>query len=793
MLVQQDNKSSDKSYGNSSKGLTRKSDTSDTGAFEEYASQLKIKPYPEPKGPLASEVVLGGSLPDTKPAIQKKAEEEEEPLQGKGEIQLSEEKKVTQEKSSFTNTTGIPHAVKGKMEGAFNTDFSNVRIHNNSDRSKQLGALAFTQGSDIHFTSGQYNPETKGGQELLGHELTHVVQQRQGKVQPTKQGKGFSVNDSPALENEADVLGKKAADFSENKEDFTSGKTGSFIQNKSDTIQKAPAPAVTVKKPAEIIQEGYGDFKANKITTPQLAVILLPYCTNNAKDILEVFDKLDYSTKDNLAYALAAKSNDTALAAFDKALLQRMSAELGGWFNTTSWGDNRKQQERINKILSPGVKAQTSTAATDLEFMRKLFNNNITGAVGVGKANAPVDVQLIARGLQAKSYAVPAVALTNGTCNQEFIDAIKKFQKEVVGAANPDGIIDVNGLTIKKLFDKSNNSYSSGMNNLYGTSVSSLGNSIGNTTLKEWKRTDTFNAATNQYDYSINNTNFIDRATYNDDIKKIAKEKGVVDGSDQQKALGMAAKAATDNVYFGELTKNIGFALALSDETAGSHQVNSVLKNRLMRFHKFMSAIGMFRGNMTGSACRTPVVAHRIAIPHVVKGNVRPEASKQSIRNNLISVFNNNTVAGGSKATNGNIQDSDGNVWAQSTHFEKNAAGAATAMKDTDWFSHLETFQPGRNWNTYTAEGYKIGDSKRFPLGLNAIPDRSNHITGDAIDINQAGFTNMNEAMIDLIALNFGLNRPVPGEQWHFECTNVVLSAGEQKLVDDNPRESTVS
>jgi hypothetical protein len=44
----------------------------------------------------------------------------------------------------------------------------------------------------------------------LGHELTHVEQQKQGRAQPTKQGKGIAVNDNPTLENEADEMGKRA-------------------------------------------------------------------------------------------------------------------------------------------------------------------------------------------------------------------------------------------------------------------------------------------------------------------------------------------------------------------------------------------------------------------------------------------------------------------------------------------------------------------------------------------------------------------------------------------------------
>jgi hypothetical protein len=37
------------------------------------------------------------------------------------------------------------------------------------------------------------------------------VQQREGRVQPTKQGKSKAVNDNPSLESEADNMGKKAA------------------------------------------------------------------------------------------------------------------------------------------------------------------------------------------------------------------------------------------------------------------------------------------------------------------------------------------------------------------------------------------------------------------------------------------------------------------------------------------------------------------------------------------------------------------------------------------------------
>src|SRR5207244_7839263 len=74
-----------------------------------------------------------------------------------------------------------------------------------------LGAVAYTQGSDLHFAPGTYQPETAGGQQLLGHELAHVVQQRAGGV-ATVQHKGApTVDEDASLEAEADRAGAAAA------------------------------------------------------------------------------------------------------------------------------------------------------------------------------------------------------------------------------------------------------------------------------------------------------------------------------------------------------------------------------------------------------------------------------------------------------------------------------------------------------------------------------------------------------------------------------------------------------
>lgn len=106
---------------------------------------------------------------------------------------------------------GTPLAadVRAPMERAFAADFAAVRVHEGA-YVRNIGARAFASGASVHFAPGEYDPGTRGGRELLGHELAHVVQQSEHRA-PAMQHKGL-VNDDPALEAEADQLGARAAD-----------------------------------------------------------------------------------------------------------------------------------------------------------------------------------------------------------------------------------------------------------------------------------------------------------------------------------------------------------------------------------------------------------------------------------------------------------------------------------------------------------------------------------------------------------------------------------------------------
>ncbi len=98
---------------------------------------------------------------------------------------------------------GLPAGLSRGIQSLSGVSVDDVQVHYNSSQPADMGALAYAQGRDIHVAPGQ--------EATLPHEAWHIVQQAQGRVQPTRQMKdGAAINDDPALEREADVMGAKA-------------------------------------------------------------------------------------------------------------------------------------------------------------------------------------------------------------------------------------------------------------------------------------------------------------------------------------------------------------------------------------------------------------------------------------------------------------------------------------------------------------------------------------------------------------------------------------------------------
>jgi hypothetical protein len=99
-------------------------------------------------------------------------------------------------------TQALPPRLKAGIEHLSGVSMAPVTVHYNSPRPAAVDALAYAHGSEIHLGPGQ--------ERHLAHEAWHVTQQAQGRVPATSRVGGTALNDSPALEREADTMGERA-------------------------------------------------------------------------------------------------------------------------------------------------------------------------------------------------------------------------------------------------------------------------------------------------------------------------------------------------------------------------------------------------------------------------------------------------------------------------------------------------------------------------------------------------------------------------------------------------------
>jgi Domain of unknown function (DUF4157) len=131
------------------------------------------------------------------------------------------------------------------MESRLGHDFGQVRIHRDASAdtaARAMGARAFTSGTDVVFANGQYAPDTPAGRHVLAHELSHVVQQRQGAVDGRSVGGGLSVSDpSDRFERAAERTASTA--FGDTPTRLPEPRSSVATAVHGSAIQRAPAPA----------------------------------------------------------------------------------------------------------------------------------------------------------------------------------------------------------------------------------------------------------------------------------------------------------------------------------------------------------------------------------------------------------------------------------------------------------------------------------------------------------------------------------------------------------------------
>lgn len=122
----------------------------------------------------------GKVVAQAKAASEDKEEEEQETIQTK-KAPGSASQATTAAPAGIGSGQPLCASERNFFEPRFSQDFSDVRIHNDAsaaDSARSLNALAYTAGRHIVFAAGHYQPDSSDGRQLLAHELTHVIQQK---------------------------------------------------------------------------------------------------------------------------------------------------------------------------------------------------------------------------------------------------------------------------------------------------------------------------------------------------------------------------------------------------------------------------------------------------------------------------------------------------------------------------------------------------------------------------------------------------------------------------------------
>lgn len=239
----------------------------------------------------------------------------------------------------------------------------------------------------------------------------------------------------------------------------------------------------TVVEGTTQVKELYKKYANEDITMVDLGKGLVPYCKYFGADVLGVFNKLDWSTEDNLAYALATHATDVELSHFDPKLLKRMEAALDPADNWSSVEQKKNEWERVKKAQGGTVKtAVVAGASVEKDTKTDTKNTNstkntkrtsiavdfkISASVGAGGENVAEDVKKIQDLLVNFNYLPQGNSEINlvaqmikdkpGTKLKDTqlpntIAAIKQFQKygATTGASlsKQDGKVDKSGGTI---------------------------------------------------------------------------------------------------------------------------------------------------------------------------------------------------------------------------------------------------------------------------------------------------------------------------------------------------------
>jgi len=283
------------------------------------------------------------------PFLQRQEEDDELQMKGGsmlegGELSGNLESSVQSAKSGGQPLGGD---VRGSMEQAFNADFSGVKVHtggNADSLNRSISARAFTSGSDVFFRSGEYNPGSSSGKELLAHELTHTIQQgaapqlAQRKIMPSvKNGR------SPLfIQRELQDKSKRAFTEAEKENtNFSAGRT--LVDGKTDVNNGTMQENVTSSEQSSINSLRKGFNKASPTKEKRL------------KDYIRAYLLWEFAKRTTQLTYTSLKSKDDSVT--DKNAAGKYKKKRKFYLKKSL-----QEQEKIGALVGKGVAAPETRA-----------------------------------------------------------------------------------------------------------------------------------------------------------------------------------------------------------------------------------------------------------------------------------------------------------------------------------------------------------------------------------------------------------------------------------------------
>ena len=268
----------------------------------------------------------------------------------------------------------LPTDVAARLSAALGVDISDAVIHTDAaaaEAAKAVNAHAFATGKDVFFAAGQFNPGTKKGDELLAHELTHVVQDAEGRI-PMATGDGLTVSTpNQAHEREAERAGREAAGALHDQSldglaidgALDAGGVGAASPDHAEqqaagvsgpmAVSREKASDQSGETPEEIIKR-FTNYGGLNLIEDELGAYLLTLLPQNVDLVDRTLDTLGSTDRDDVAFYMASGASDEQIQSIAAQgggeLIHRLMQELQS--GATS-GDEAKQMERLVRLGSP--------------------------------------------------------------------------------------------------------------------------------------------------------------------------------------------------------------------------------------------------------------------------------------------------------------------------------------------------------------------------------------------------------------------------------------------------------